>query len=117
MNNQEEKIKKNYRVPSGYFDEMEQTILSNTVNKKPERTPRVAFFRPWMSIAAGFVLLIGAGVVWKMYQTEGHVANVDQTEIGPLDELDDELFAALILDEEEDNALEELADFLIELED
>lgn len=109
-------IEKYYRVPEGYFSTVEDEILQKTVNSPRSNLSPFRRLRPWMSIAAGVVLLILSSI---FYLSDKHDQDRDlaQTEEQTLVDVEDQLFAALIIEsEEEEQTLRELAEFLTDLE-
>ena len=118
MGNQKINIQKNYRIPEDYFDRLEEKILSKTIDQKPAKLRRLTLIRPWMSMAAAMVILCCLGAYWVWNHNQSSVKSTDQTEENILEGMEEELFAALFVEtDEEHNALADLADFLIELEE
>ena len=119
MEHNDSNIKRNFSIPDNYFEQLEQEILTKTVNQKRRHTFPLMALRPWMKIAASIILLSVIGFGVTQYNS---IDETSQTITSAEDALNinDELFTALLLDEDiptEDETLSDLADFLIELDE
>jgi len=48
-----------FKVPEGYFDTLHNRVMDNVRNEDKPAKPRIIrMLRPWMGIAAGFMLII-----------------------------------------------------------
>ncbi len=118
MKNSEEHIKKNFSIPSNYFEKLEDEVISKTVEAKSTQAKTRRMWKPWMSIAASITLLAVVSFGWFRLGNSNTFADHVATETDYLAGVEDELFTALLSEEEtEDATLSELADFLTELEE
>lgn len=101
-----------YRVPDDYFSTLEASILSQTVDKKPEPKSRLRSIRPILGIAASIILIaVCAYLLWpqsSQTDTSDQYAELE-------DQLFDELFAEDVL--ASDDVWDEMASFLVELDE
>ena len=114
-------IKKNYRTPDNYFDSLEESILSRTVNAPKENKTVFKLGNKWMSWAAGFVIICGLALtgLWISQDTKLTADTASETDY--LVGMEDDLFSMLIIEKmpqesAEEETLADMADFLIELE-
>jgi hypothetical protein len=120
MEKYESNIKKNFRIPDDYFNQMEREVLAKTVGQKKHRTISFQHVRPWMKIAASILMIsiVGFGVVQFNSSTTIDTQQLANEDI--MTNMDEELFTAMLFEEEApvaDETLTDLADFLIELEE
>jgi len=118
MKNSEENIKKNFRVPTDYFQKLEEEVISKTVEASPIQAKTRRLWQPWMTIAASIVLLAVVSFGWMQFGNSNTFADHVTAETDYLAGVEDELFAALLSEETtKDATLIDLANFLTELEE
>jgi hypothetical protein len=82
---EEKRIEHPYSVPQGYFDELEQNVLKNTVNAEIEEKRPVRLKVRWVRYlaAASVVLLFGLYIVFKTTGSQDPVkfSSVEESEM------------------------------------
>ena len=119
MKNKQQIDKNKFKVPTSYFDDLEQTIYNKTIDAPRQRTSIIQFVKPWMGVAASVVMLALATFLWfSKPESNQMTASADGTEQLAYAELDDMLYDELFAEADDDHeTLNDLADFLLELED
>ncbi len=112
----EQHIDKNkFSIPDGYFDEMESAVLSKTV--EATHTSRSHLGRYWMQIAAGLIGLAAVVFLWKSASHNPILTTSNSEPALYLADIETELFQELFSTTSDRETLDELADFIIELEE